>query len=293
VRYSIKSRTELPVPVTEQVVVQSSSTRTIRPNSPEKQPIMTDSAFIISRSIVNPNDRLYTKYVSSTFKPFRSVIERNGQQFLVEFEERIEKRYVKCLDETTQKTRLFEVIDRIPCRTIRPYSRNSLSSDFKSDQRSAFSQVRRDPISVPQKSNHKSTSTSMFHPPTNFASAPSPMQSEQQSKQNTPSHSSSSASSSSSSSLPHKKKARPSFESYNDASRPSISSSTFSPRQSQQSSKSTRSDTFSERSIVRAARPTLKANQYEKTTIPRLSNITNQSTSFDEFSCSKIRNFFR
>jgi hypothetical protein len=83
---------------------------------------MNGDAVVISRSVINPNNHQRKRnFISSSSRPSRTLIERNGKQFLTEFRERAERRYVQCFDESTQQMRFFEVIDYIPCRTIRPY----------------------------------------------------------------------------------------------------------------------------------------------------------------------------
>jgi hypothetical protein len=105
---------------------------------------MNSEAAVISRSVINPNDHRRTRsHFSSSFRPFRTIVERNGKQFLVEFKERTERRYVQCIDETTHQMRFFEVIDCIPCRIIRPYKHKSQSLSQNDTSQNTFLPTRR------------------------------------------------------------------------------------------------------------------------------------------------------
>jgi hypothetical protein len=82
---------------------------------------MNGDAIVISRSVINTNGHRRRNLSSSPFRPSLTIVERNGKQFLIEFRERTERRYVQCFDESTQQMRFFEVNDYIPYRIIRPY----------------------------------------------------------------------------------------------------------------------------------------------------------------------------
>jgi hypothetical protein len=106
-------------------------------------PTMNRDAMVVAHSVSNLNHR------SSSFRPNRTIVERNGKQFVTEFKERMERRYVQVFDETTGRMRLFEVTDFIPSKTIRSIrnhrqaqiqngpSRNIATSNPSSDPRSA------------------------------------------------------------------------------------------------------------------------------------------------------------
>ena len=76
------------------------------------------------------------------------IVERNGKQFLAEYKERMERRYVQVFDESMGRTRLFEVTDIIPTKTVRSLNnprlahlqngvlRNTLTPTLPSNQRS-------------------------------------------------------------------------------------------------------------------------------------------------------------
>jgi len=109
----------------QQINVQNSS-YSIRSNSSAHPKTMTGDPVVTSRSFININDQQEKRnHFSSSFRPFSTIIERNGEQFLVEFKERTERRYVEYIDETTHQKRVFEVTDCIPYRTIRPYRQKS------------------------------------------------------------------------------------------------------------------------------------------------------------------------
>ena len=74
----------------------------------------TPSIFSRSTAHVN-NQRRWNPH-----PPQRSIFERNGKKFVVELQERMERRYVQVYDEAAGRMRLFEVIDYIPTRTVRP-----------------------------------------------------------------------------------------------------------------------------------------------------------------------------
>ena len=107
---------------------------------------MNNDAFVIRRSIVNLNvhQRLNNKQLALSPQS-RSIVERNGKQFLAELKERMERRYVEVFDEYTGQMRLFEVTDYIPSRSVRSIkkspqfqSRNMFPTRPPVDQRHAF-----------------------------------------------------------------------------------------------------------------------------------------------------------
>jgi hypothetical protein len=122
----------------QQIVPQNNSYSTPSNVSTHYQ-TMKDDAVVMSRSVLNPNNHRRSKnHRFSSSRPFRTIVERNGKQFLVEFKERTERRYVQCIDETTHQTRSFEVIDRIPYRIIRPYKNKSQSLSQKDTSQNTF-----------------------------------------------------------------------------------------------------------------------------------------------------------
>jgi len=129
----------------QQKIISRNTSSPIRSNLSTHQQTKTSDAVVISRSVINLNDqREETKnHFSSSFRPFCTIVERNGQQFLAEFQERIERRYVQCIDETTHQKRLFEVIDCIPYRTVRPYKHKSQYLSQNDISQSAFFPIRR------------------------------------------------------------------------------------------------------------------------------------------------------
>lgn len=86
---------------------------------------MNKDARIVYRSVVNlnPHRRINNRQLSS-FEPQRSIVERNGKQFVTELKERMERRHVQVFDETTGRMRLFEVLDYIPSRVVRSAKNN-------------------------------------------------------------------------------------------------------------------------------------------------------------------------
>jgi hypothetical protein len=80
---------------------------------------MNSDATVISRSTINLKNNHF-----SSFRPNRSIVERNGKQFFTELNERMERRYVQVFDEMTGRMRLFEVTDYIPSRIVRPMRAN-------------------------------------------------------------------------------------------------------------------------------------------------------------------------
>lgn len=127
----------------------------IRSSTPKHHQTIIGDPVVISRASINIDKHRgqLKKYVSPSFQPMRTIVERNGQQFVVEFKERIEQRYVQCIDENTNKKRYFEVTDCIPYRIIRPYkhrsqfvlrndsSQNSSLSTLPSNQRLALPSI--------------------------------------------------------------------------------------------------------------------------------------------------------
>jgi hypothetical protein len=125
-----------------------------QPNYSIHNQTMNNDVFIVSRSTMNLNNhrRLNGNHLSS-FRPNRSIVERNGKQFLTEVKERMERRYVEVFDETTGRMRLFEVTDYIPSRTVRAMkpnvhfqsqngiSRNPLPPNFSSNHRPPLSSM--------------------------------------------------------------------------------------------------------------------------------------------------------
>jgi hypothetical protein len=104
----------------KQPLIRSSSI-SVQPNLPLlNNRTMNKDVNIIYRSVTNLNHHRRTNNNQlSLFGPNRSIVERNGKQFVTEMKERIERRHVQVLDETTGQIRLFEVTDYIPSRIVR------------------------------------------------------------------------------------------------------------------------------------------------------------------------------
>ena len=93
---------------------------------------------IVYRSVVNLNHRQrMNNQLLSSFEPQRSIVERNGKQFVTEFKERMERRHVQVFDETTGRMRLFEVVDYIPSRVVRSAKSNPQIQSQNLDVRSS------------------------------------------------------------------------------------------------------------------------------------------------------------
>ena len=121
-----KSKEEQP----QQQIIAHNTPSSVQSNSPSPSPhqTMNGDTVIISQSTMNINDPEISKnYSSLSVRPLRTIVERNGKQFLVESKDRIEQRYVQYTDEISHQKRLFEVIDCIPYRIIRPYQDKSQS----------------------------------------------------------------------------------------------------------------------------------------------------------------------
>jgi hypothetical protein len=124
-----------------QKLTEPSSSHIIRSKSPKHHQGINGDTTVISRSLINSDDHRYLKnHHSSSFQPYSIVVEHNGKQFLVEFKERTELRYVQFIDEITHQMKCFEVIDCIPCRIVRPYRRisQSLPQDNTSENTSVL-----------------------------------------------------------------------------------------------------------------------------------------------------------
>jgi hypothetical protein len=115
---------------------------------------MNNDAIIISRSVVNLNNhqRLNQHHLAS-LRPSRTIVERNGKQFLTEFKERMERRYVQISDENTGRLRLFEVTDYIPSKTVRSVRYNSQFPLQNGTSRNSFQSHQR--LALPSISNNR------------------------------------------------------------------------------------------------------------------------------------------
>ncbi|CAF1181663.1 unnamed protein product [Adineta steineri] len=124
----------------EKLSIIENSSRTPSPNSPAYNQTMTSEPTIIRRSIIdlNKHRRLNNNQLTS-YPPNRSVIERNGKQFLTELRERLERRYVQIFDESTGQMRLFEVTDYIPTRTVKSVTNSPQLSLHRNAIRNSFS----------------------------------------------------------------------------------------------------------------------------------------------------------
>ncbi|CAF1128352.1 unnamed protein product [Adineta steineri] len=124
----------------EKLSVIENSSRTPSPNLPAYNQTMTSEPTIIRRSIIdlNKHRRLNNNQLTS-YPPNRSVIERNGKQFLTELRERLERRYVQIFDESTGQMRLFEVTDYIPTRTVKSVTNSPQLSLHRNAIRNSFS----------------------------------------------------------------------------------------------------------------------------------------------------------
>ena len=118
-------------------IIERSESYSSQSKLPKLHQTKNGDAVVISRAVVNANDYQRPRNNrSSSVQPFRTTVERNGKQFLVDFNERTELRFVQYVDEITHQARFFEVIDHIPCRVIRPYkykSQSTLQNDASQD----------------------------------------------------------------------------------------------------------------------------------------------------------------
>ncbi|CAF4364040.1 unnamed protein product, partial [Rotaria sordida] len=106
----------------QQQIIQRNTTHDGRFDLLVHNQTMNSNSAVISRSIMTRNDlRCLKNYYSSLFRPEWSIVEHNGKQFVVEFTQRTERRFVQFMDDKTHQMRLFEVIDCIPSTIIRPY----------------------------------------------------------------------------------------------------------------------------------------------------------------------------
>lgn len=113
---------------------------------------MTGDARIVYRSVTNLNHhrRIDNRQLSS-FEPQRSIVERNGKQFVTEIKQRMERRHVQIFDETTGRVRLFEVLDYIPSRVVRSAKSTGQRQIPNDDSRSSHSSSSRS-----ERGNHPS-----------------------------------------------------------------------------------------------------------------------------------------
>ncbi|CAF3805356.1 unnamed protein product [Rotaria sordida] len=158
----------------QQQIIQGNTTHDGRFDLFVHNQTMNNNSAVISRSIMTRNDlRCLKNYYSSLFRPEWSIVEHNGKQFVVEFTQRTERRFVQFMDDKTHQMRLFEVIDCIPSTIIRPYKRKSQSLlpndtsrlDRRSNQRRGLQPISnyRSPSSFVNKRGLKSLS---FEQPT-------------------------------------------------------------------------------------------------------------------------------
>ncbi|CAF0863860.1 unnamed protein product [Adineta ricciae] len=95
-------------------------------NDPPSDRTTNNNTAIISRSVTDEYDQnTIGNDCTSCAQPKNPIIERNGKQFVARVKQRTERRYVEYLDESTQKKRLFEVIDYVPYRIVEPYKNQS------------------------------------------------------------------------------------------------------------------------------------------------------------------------
>ncbi|CAF0875325.1 unnamed protein product [Rotaria sp. Silwood1] len=97
---------------------------------------MYGDAVVISRSIMDRNNqRCLQNHCSTSFRPNRSIVQHNGKQFIVEFTQRIEQRFIQFMDKKTNRMRFFDVIDCIPSTIVRSYGSKSQSLSQNSTSR--------------------------------------------------------------------------------------------------------------------------------------------------------------
>ncbi|CAF2528806.1 unnamed protein product [Rotaria sp. Silwood2] len=163
----------------QQQIIQRSTSHLDTSELPKHSKTMIGEAVVISRSTMNRNDpRCLKNHYTSSFRPNRSIVEHNGKQFIVEFAQRAECRYVQYMDEKTNQMRYFEVVDCMPSTIIRPYryksqplSRNDTPRlDHRSNQCLALQQIPSDrsqavtPSSFIDKRDLKSSSFGLHIP---------------------------------------------------------------------------------------------------------------------------------
>ena len=95
-------------------------------------PLANSDATVIFRSVLNLDDQQrWTVSPLSSIRARPTIVEHRGQQFLSEYRERLERRYVQVYDESVGRMRFFEVTDYIPSRTVRPVRQfNQRRTDF-------------------------------------------------------------------------------------------------------------------------------------------------------------------
>ncbi len=132
----------------QQQNISRNAPHSVRPDAPVYHQKLNGDAVVRSRSVINRNDQHHLRnHRLSSVQPHRTIVEHNGKKFLVELQERTERRYVQYRDETTHKMRFFEVIDYIPYRIIQPYKHTSQS--LPKDDTSYNSTLRSSQHSVP------------------------------------------------------------------------------------------------------------------------------------------------
>lgn len=126
-------------------------------------PRMHGEATVIARAVLELNQ--HRRPTKPTFS--RTIVERNGKQYLTEMKERIERRYVQIFDENLGRMRLFEVTDYIPTRTVRPLVKRAAprSSTASTQTHSNLLDEREDPPAPPPKvsSRQRSTTSSRYN----------------------------------------------------------------------------------------------------------------------------------
>lgn len=124
--------------VPPRVNIERSASFSNRSEQLRKSSDKTDDIVVVSRSVVNLTEYRPQKnsFHVQPSQSSHSIIERNGKKFSTEFLERTERRYVNYYDPRQRRTRVFEVVDIIPTKVIRPVKH--LSQSQVNDGPSAF-----------------------------------------------------------------------------------------------------------------------------------------------------------
>ncbi|CAF3379189.1 unnamed protein product [Rotaria sp. Silwood1] len=117
-------------------IIEQNTSNLSKSGLPIHHQTMYGDAVVISRSIMDRNNqRCLQNHCSTSFRPNRSIVQHNGKQFIVEFTQRIEQRFIQFMDKKTNRMRFFDVIDCIPSTIVRSYGSKSQSLSQNSTSR--------------------------------------------------------------------------------------------------------------------------------------------------------------
>ncbi|CAF0787584.1 unnamed protein product [Didymodactylos carnosus] len=100
--------------------------RTLRPSN--SMSFRDGNTTVLARSSFNIRR---AQYGAGTFNHGRTIINRNGEQYIEDMNERIDRRFVRSIDNNGVK-RYYEVIDIIPTKTVRRYKQSHGQNTLKS-----------------------------------------------------------------------------------------------------------------------------------------------------------------